>query len=874
MKHPPLLLALLAAASVTAQTVTLFDFTGSRQNGWFGNERVESVTPTPEGLRVVCPDVSDPWVEGPVCPDLPEGDYERIVIEFTCRLWGSNNVELFFGPTFSGGFSVVFSPKADGSWETFSAIIPRLPPKSRFRLDPSLRSSTMVLATIRATPLIPRFTPASKPLKAVAAVHTVTAGRLTLRHGDAWDTLAVSYGQKLLATGDANPVLRTDGGETRLATLKPTFAVADGSLRVSLDTPDCRLERVVTAVPERETIRVRDTLTPLRDLGLLHHAPLTLFPGHGSFGARKSQALLSGVEYLLDEPSSDPRRDLEGTAANRLSVSPHKLCQPLMAIAADGHWLSLSWDYARQPLTVFDSPDRQFGSGAHLFALWWPGLQGRCRLEGDLKTYGALPLRAGQPLSLEYELSAGEGDTVTPATERYLESHPLPPLPSVPTFQEAIALLSRGLLHSAICKGEQGWLHNYVPRQPEHPAIAGDAIIALHWLLRHSDSETLRQAIRDRLAAVMPGFHEGKHGWHFSSSRGVVATHLYFGTIASYLTYMPVKVANDLKAFRPDGTVPYEIPKPPALHYGRTHWADHANAYTAARLVQAANLALFSGNPDIRQSFLRTLDAFLVTYRHDIPRGGQTWEVPLHTPDLVGSYSITELCLVAYGLTHDARYLAEARHWLLTGVPFIYLLEPASTGGPVGAYASIAVFGGTEWIWSWIGKPVQWCGLGFATVLLDSLPVMPEKERARWRQLAQGIQRTAINMVWPTSDAQLGGLLPDAFHFDRQSRDFPAIHPVGVISALSSVYGVTPIYEIANLATGVSVTALGKVTPAGQNAVELDLWPEQETQALISGLAARPAAVLWRGKPVEFAWLDEHRAFIVRLKGQGRLTWQ
>lgn len=60
MKHPPLLLALLAAASVTAQTVTLFDFTGSRQNGWFGNERVESVTPTPEGLRVVCPDVSDP----------------------------------------------------------------------------------------------------------------------------------------------------------------------------------------------------------------------------------------------------------------------------------------------------------------------------------------------------------------------------------------------------------------------------------------------------------------------------------------------------------------------------------------------------------------------------------------------------------------------------------------------------------------------------------------------------------------------------------------------------------------------------------------------------------------------------------------------
>ena len=84
----------------------------------------------------------------------------------------------------------------------------------------------------------------------------------------------------------------------------------------------------------------------------------------------------------------------------------------------------------------------------------------------------------------------------------------------------------------------------------------------------------------------------------------------------------------------------------------------------------------------------------------------------------------------------------------------------------------------------------------------------------------------------------------------------------------------TPIYEIANLATGVSVTALGKVTPAGQNAVELDLWPEQETQALISGLAARPAAVLWRGKPVEFAWLDEHRAFIVRLKGQGRLTWQ
>ena len=81
-----------------------------------------------------------------------------------------------------------------------------------------------------------------------------------------------------------------------------------------------------------------------------------------------------------------------------------------MAISYKQQWMSLSWDYNAFPATIFDSPDRQFKSGGHLFALWAPGMQDG-RIENDFNAYEPLSVEAGKGISLDASLTVGIGDS-------------------------------------------------------------------------------------------------------------------------------------------------------------------------------------------------------------------------------------------------------------------------------------------------------------------------------------------------------------------------------------------------------------------------------------------------------------------------------
>src|SRR5688500_11826110 len=156
-----------------------------------------------------------------------------------------------------------------------------------------------------------------------------------------------------------------------------------------------------------------------------------------------------------------------------------------------------------------------------------------------------------------------------------------------------------------------------------------------------------------------------------------------------------------------------------------------------------------------------------------VPRGAQTWEVPLHTPDVLASAHLVHAYTLGFELTGDASFLDQARYWAWTGVPFVYLVNP--TGGRVGPYATIAVYGATNWEAPvWFGQPVQWCGLVYADALYRLAPRDPA---GPWKQLADGITASGVQQSWPSSDAQRQGLLPDFFHLREQRADGPAINP-------------------------------------------------------------------------------------------------
>ena len=77
-------------------------------------------------------------------------------------------------------------------------------------------------------------------------------------------------------------------------------------------------------------------------------------------------------------------------------------------------------------------------------------------------------------------------------------------------------------------------------------------------------------------------------------------------------------------------------------------------------------MALFS-QPTARA--LAILDQQAALYANTVPRGAQTWEVPLHTPDILASAHLVSAYTLGYELSGDPALLDRAKYWAWTGVP-------------------------------------------------------------------------------------------------------------------------------------------------------------------------------------------------------------
>jgi len=323
-----------------------------------------------------------------------------------------------------------------------------------------------------------------------------------------------------------------------------------------------------------------------------------------------------------------------------------------------------------------------------------------------------------------------------------------------------------------------------------------------------------------------------------------------------------------LERFEPDGTVTY---KPSgSMDFGSTHWERHANGLTAPVVLQALQNALYAGDDTlIRQAIqrLRGLDRYV----NSAPRGAQTWEVPLHTPDILASAYMVKAYLLGYEITGDRHFLNMARHWAWTGVPFVYLYPP--TDQPVGLYATIPVFGATHWVApNWMGLPVQWCGLVYS----DALYRLSRYDSPKlWKRIADGITASGIQQSWPSTDGDLQALLPDSFALRSQTRNPVAINPGTVQANAIRLFGGPEIYDYARFRrTGVTVHAPGQLTGLVEtNRVvrfRVRQWAQRPCYLLIHGVSG-PDKVLVDGKRLglrsEFQYDRGAHRLILRLSG-------
>ena len=795
-------------------------------------------------------------------------------------------VEVFYFP--EGGHAAagrsVSARVAPGEGQTVRMALPALAGRTAFRIDPPGTGGKAVVAWLRVSPRLsvpePKWPSQAEPRPGgLAATLVVRSGGLSLVHDG---SSPGGFELKVEGDGVAAGMGRSLLGYVVDGTVRWAQLPAKADVRIESDVieeastwrdPDgaaWRLTRRYAPGKSTGTIDVVVDVRVDRDRDVLFLPALVLLPGVGSFGQRKTQALFPGLEYLDAGDASSSELDVTGPASRRRVPSPGKVTFPLMALCADGKYIALTWERDGPCSGLFDSPDCTFHAGGHVTGLVFPGGAPRVIGDGDLLPGETQTLKANQPLTVRATFLGGVGESVVPAVRQYIGLRGLPTIPQSGLDAKAYCQLAAGgWLDSALREGARV-RHAVWPGFGAQPAA--DAAVWMSWLAGRVDDGTAarcRQSARAVLGGVPPEQLDASHVGHITYP---AMASLVFGHVHENAAAAEARGRALLKRFQPDGTVHYR-PVPGREDFGRTHTSRDANGLTAAQVVRVLQSAAVSGKEDLVRESLRLLRG-LGKFRNTVPRGAQTWEVPLHTPDILAAAHLVRAYLLGYELTGDAELLEQAKYWAWTGLPFVYLDDP--TGKPVGSYATVPVFGASDWTNAWFGRPVQWCGLVYADALYD---LHRFDAAGPWKTVADGITTSGVQQSWPASDTARQGLLPDFYHLSDQARDGPAINPGTLQACAARLHGDGAVYGFHCFrGSGVMVHAPGPVQEAAQEGTTLRFvtkgWPAAPYHVLVSGLRSAPIVrvdgrVVGAGEDYQYA--QEAGRLVLRVRGSPRI---
>jgi len=434
------------------------------------------------------------------------------------------------------------------------------------------------------------------------------------------------------------------------------------------------------------------------------------------------QGLFAGLEYLGKREKSSSKLDIETSAHMRIAPDPAMVTMPLMACVTDRATLAMTWgDMKLQP--VFASPNVLDAASDHRMAL-------RGRQINATILVGAASLE----------------DTILWSVRK---SGGLPPLPKAPRGDKAQLDLDMRAVNGPV-SGPGGWGHCAEARWKRH--YFAD-IASTIW----------------RLTGKAP-----KTGQLVSGGAHVRNDAIFFvtGQAKRWLDIRRNESRATIAAQKPDGSFRY------SGKYLKGHFEDTSSGHCARRAFTLLEFANLTGNADAKRAGVKAL-GFMKRFR--TPRGAQTWELSLHTPDILASAYLVRAYVCGYELTGRKEYLALARKWAISGIPFVYLWSDR----PVMTYATIPVYGATNYRAPlWIGRPVQWCGGVYAYALTE---LARHDKTFKWNHLARGILLAGRQMQY--SDGRLVGCLPDIFNLASQRRAGPSINPCALVSLQLALEG-------------------------------------------------------------------------------------
>jgi len=748
-------------------------------DGWAAEH--ECTLSSEDGKLVVCSTGTDPYLAAPV--DLPGGD---CLLKIKARSATGGGGQIFWttdrSPNRSEKQSARFKIDHDNQWHEY-AIRFRAPGRLKnLRLDPGAAKGTFEIDSIELS---------------LAEPHPLTIERIDVRKDRVRATVKnhrkaplefAAFGKDHTIPGEATlqierraaparpieaVVIELTPNDRRLPPVRRavfihhpeartewiTRPLGDATVRIARDGTVARIERDGRLVAFLGPIVHVDGHLP--KLKLTDDGPVLRFQGEGISVAVKTagdevsvsidskrpcegpvvrvvgpveQGLFAGLEYLGKGERSSTKLDIITEGYLRFAPDPMKVTMPLMAIRTDRATVAMTWsDMTLQPVfavpNFFDCTD-----------------DSRMALRG---TKIDAAVRVGSHTL--------EDDILWAVNKKGLP--PLPKPPRTPRQQRDICIKT---LNGPI-KSDEGWGHCAEKRWARHP-YAG--IASTVW----------------RLTGEVPDFPRFVPGGGTHVPNGTIF--FVTGKAPQWLDHKRREAAQLIARQKPDGSYRYDG------KYRKGHFEDTASGVCARPAATLLEFAYVTGDREALEAGLRTLE-YMKRFR--TPRGAQVWEIPLHTPDILASAYATWAYTRGYELTGNKEYLALAKRWAATGIPFVYLW----TCRPVMLYATTPVWGATNWVSpNWMGLPVQWCGYVYAYALTK---LAPHDDTFDWNHLARGILISAEQQQYP--DGESIGLLPDAFELKGQQRRPARINPCVLVALRQVLDGQIDFLQVATAGT-------------------------------------------------------------------------
>ena len=549
---------------------------------------------------------------------------------------------------------------------------------------------------------------------------------------------------------------------------------------------------------ESKRVKVEYSLTVDQDRELTAFNGPILYAGDGAFGDRKTAALFPGLEFLESSESSSSSRDVAPPNNNRLVPHPYKITIPLMAVEHKKTLVGLAWDALEtwdgehnMLSAAFASPNWYNHQKNHLMGLFVPTSPDWVE-ENHLTAATPYHLKANRPITIKARIIIDGNASVLDAISHWTDAYGVPEPLQAPRSDKEEILLSRHGFMQTVWDEDAGKSQHCVDWTPGNaPGFA--TLLWYDYLIQTQDDTIKDESVRQRALEIV------KRTIQEAGPGGLSSTDLchilkweapfYFGEVEAGLDRLKEIAMRWIETQEEDGSWRFRPITDQAKTLGNEGDAVLGTcAPTAQILLKHARV---TGDSESLAAGLKGLK-FMESFK--VPRGAQTWECPLHEPDLLAAAHAVGAYVEAYAVTREKRYLEKSKQWAKAGLPFLYHWHLPDRPGM--RFGSIPVFGTTFYTHPWFGIPVQWNGLVYAYALQHLARHTSKDESQFWSKIAEGITISAMYQQW--TEGELKGTYPDGLYgFCTEGRG-PHINPESIMVNLYALRGLDP-----DIATGI-----------------------------------------------------------------------